>query len=165
MDIYRTNKHYKLLIEPVRNWNKLSNEINMMRLWSSNWTCKELKHAISCINIAPEQASNWTCKELKQETKSYLLLSVVLLIEPVRNWNYVSSNRGSGRNSSNWTCKELKRGSLMEGWRSLRLLIEPVRNWNYIKDSDIIGTGELLIEPVRNWNDRKYWPEDGPKNF
>ena len=79
---------------------------------------------------------------------------LILLIEPLWNWNVVASAcEWFGRWPFNRTIVELKHNSIAHFRELIPLLIEPLWNWNrLLKCFPLMLVFQLLIEPLWNWN-------------
>ena len=105
--------------------------------------------------------------ELKQIFRERPILQLILLIEPMWNWNKVFPKRAlNSEKSFNWTNVELKlHSSSRQRQANLFLLIEPMWNWNSFFTSIKIIWPRLLIEPMWNWNPGALLPPKIPRKM
>ena len=119
----------------------------------SNWTFMELKFFSARGLDLGKYNSNWTFMELKSLIKRVNLLSVIILIEPLWNWNFAFCKfRLPSLIDSNWTFMELKYKLGHIKFVKPNILIEPLWNWNDGVTPEYNEFIPILIEPLWNWN-------------
>ena len=98
-----------LLIEPVWNWNLISHKGVSMDYGAFNRTSMELKLFWLMKWLGLSSPFNRTSMELKRSSAASFCISVILLIEPVWNWNRSMRNWVRIRHQTfNRTSMELK---------------------------------------------------------
>ena len=75
---------------------------------------------------------NRTFMELKRQLMLSSFCVLVVLIEPLWNWNLIGMDYVTDAQRLNRTFMELKREKLTATERQMQVLIEPLWNWNMI---------------------------------
>ena len=138
-------------IEPLWNWNMLICTTYSKHI-GINRTFMELKQTCARCIPQPLAGINRTFMELKQVRQGRSLRRCAVSIEPLWNWNVVSSTatRWASVYQSNLygieTCNEVSAVTLNI------VSIEPLWNWNCVVKGDGQPFCVVSIEPLWNWN-------------
>ena len=149
----KPDKVCPVLIEPLWNWNRKEAEIKAKKQKSLNRTFVELKpffnspvfksntglnrtfvelkHAFPIVDNIRAPCLNRTFVELKPHSALYRCPRVVVLIEPLWNWNFIFRVIAVRASCLNRTFVELKPDARQHCYSDqLAVLIEPLWNWN-----------------------------------
>ena len=167
----------RVLIVPMRNWNRYVMPTGSATSCSSDRTYEELKPRRTRERSRIYPCSDRTYEELKltpvnQPTRR----GFKVLIVPMRNWNSAIGRSTRKRNAlvlivpmRNWnTLAIAARSSAQAFWSYLwgietslyvpvyvykcLVLIVPMRNWNRVSVVRVDAGSFVLIVPMRNWN-------------